>query len=106
MNCVFEPFVHRGVAAKAVSKCVTCGRFINHGIGVRPTLELECKPASEPRLDCRYLGNAVRCQQCESCQGTVRIKIRACELYGECTIGKKLDSIACCAMCDSYEKQL
>jgi hypothetical protein len=31
------------------------------------------------------------------------IKVFACSIHGECTIGKQLDGVKCCATCGDYE---
>src|SRR5678810_577734 len=39
---------------------------------------------------------------CPSCEGNVQLKIFECEVYGECTIGKRVPEIACCNGCKDY----
>src|ERR1700682_1327085 len=45
---------------------------------------------------CAYRGPAVRRQQCETCSGHVEVKVLACAVHSECTIGKRLEGLACC----------
>ena len=45
----------------------------------------------------------LRLVECPTCNGSVNLKVFACEKHGECTIGKKLDGLACCATCGDYE---
>jgi hypothetical protein len=52
---------------------------------------------------CQHLGDKLGTQECQGCQGTVRIKLFACEVHGQCTLGKKLDGTACCANCLDYQ---
>lgn len=47
---------------------------------------------------CSHRGAEIRQQECETCSGHQRIKVFACPLRGECTIGKKLPVIVCCAV--------
>lgn len=53
-------------------------------------------------VPCEYLGAPVGTQECQGCRGTVRIKLFACEVHGQCTLGKRLDMLACCAQCGDY----
>jgi hypothetical protein len=55
-----------------------------------------------PRDACIHLGDKVGTHECETCQGSVKIKLYACALHGTCTLGKKLPEIACCAQCGDY----
>lgn len=41
-------------------------------------------------------------RQCPSCNGNVEVKLMTCSVYGSCTIGKKIDGIACCQGCPDY----
>src|SRR5262249_8463570 len=54
------------------------------------------------QIPCRYLGSEVRRQTCPTCRGTVELKVFACALHGECTLGKALPGVACCAQCSDY----
>jgi hypothetical protein len=54
------------------------------------------------RTLCRQLGREVRQEICLGCGGDVRIKIFACSVHGECTLGQPLAGIACCSKCDDY----
>ena len=36
---------------------------------------------------------------CSSCAGTVKLKIFACAIHGECTPLMKIEGIACCNNC-------
>ena len=63
--------------------------------------------ASSPITSCVHRGVEVRQQACATCQGAIQIKVFACDVLGECTIGKKLDGIACCKdgakRCEKFE---
>lgn len=54
---------------------------------------------------CRHLGDSTRQQECDSCAGKTRIKIFACAIHGECTLGKKLEGLACCSGCGEWRAQ-
>lgn len=49
---------------------------------------------------CRHRGDEVRIETCASCTDGEQwnVKIFACPLRGECTVGKKLPGIVCCAL--------
>jgi hypothetical protein len=34
----------------------------------------------------------------------VQVKVFACQIHGECAIGKQLAGIKCCAACEDYEQ--
>jgi hypothetical protein len=51
---------------------------------------------------CRHRGEVSREQSCPSCRGLVRLKVFACALHGECTIGRPLADVACCASCGDF----
>jgi hypothetical protein len=63
-------------------------------------------PVADGRLrseECAYLGDYVVGQdgkvekrKCPPCEGNVRIKIRRCELHGECTTHSGLPGVRCC----------
>jgi len=59
--------------------------------------------AKTQRIACVHLGEATGEEvACSTCQGNVRIKTLACEIYGKCSPVKKLDGIACCVSCPDY----
>jgi hypothetical protein len=51
---------------------------------------------------CVHIREVVRVVDCLGCSGNVLVKVYACELHGECTIGKQANNAACCAMCTDY----
>lgn len=61
---------------------------------------------SEAADFCRHRGDLKRTQVCKECGG-VEIKVIQCGIFGECTIGKKIEGLACCnnrgAICPSRE---
>jgi hypothetical protein len=60
-------------------------------------------PASPRRAACRHRGGGLRQEVCPSCRGHVRLKVLACALHGECTVGRPLPGLACCATCPDYD---
>lgn len=62
-----------------------------------------CPKKKQPPGPCAHLGAEVRQQECDSCAGKTQIKVFACAVHGECTLGKKLDGLACCAGCKDYQ---
>lgn len=55
------------------------------------------------KKDCRHLGAQLRLTDCPTCSGRVQVKVFACEVYGECTLAKKVDDLGCCQTCEYYE---
>lgn len=65
---------------------------------------LQKAPASFPaRAACVQRGTELREQACRSCAGRIRIKVFRCALYGQCTLARPLEQLACCARCSDYE---
>lgn len=51
-------------------------------------------------LPCVHLGKETgEKRTCSSCKGNVEIKLFSCGAHGECTIGRKLEGVACCVGC-------
>lgn len=59
-------------------------------------------PANRSAL-CQHLGDQLRNEPCQTCRGDVQVKVFACGIHGECTLGKELPHIACCLRCHYYE---
>ena len=59
----------------------------------------DTRPARGPKkVPCKNLGDANgRTVDCPSCNGKVSLKLFVCTEYGECTLGKKADGVACCS---------
>jgi len=48
-----------------------------------------------------FTGESVGCQ---SCNGNVQLKVFSCEVYGTCTLGKRVESVpGCCQGCKDYQ---
>jgi len=54
---------------------------------------------------CVHLSAEIRREECGTCTNNPRIKVFACALHCECTLGKPLTGIACCATCGDYHPQ-
>src|SRR5262245_12753002 len=39
-------------------------------------------------MSCSHLGPKIREKPCETCLGTIRLKVFACSLHGECTLAQ------------------
>jgi hypothetical protein len=57
----------------------------------------------QAKLPCKHLGQEKRRQKCTTCAGNVELKVLNCAEHGECTLGKKIDGVACCAGCSEYK---
>jgi hypothetical protein len=67
-------------------------------------LVAECG-SSAPRIDyslCQHRGDELRREQCETCCGTVRIKVYDCAIHVECTIDQRLENVTGCNGCKEY----
>lgn len=51
---------------------------------------------------CRHLGELSRLAGCESCGGNVQVKVFVCAVHTECTVGKTINNLACCATCEQF----
>ena len=80
-------------------RCAICRGFV-------PPSQLKRRQAAasvSPPL-CKFLGELTgETVLCKSCAGTVKIKLRTCEVYGSCTEAKKVGDTACCNGCPSKE---
>lgn len=98
MNCLYEKTPDEKLWKCQRQKC-------GHELLVRPhhksVPNRVCGVTSVTQ--CVHRGSLVGEQECETCQGSTRIKLFACALHGVCTIGKRIDMLACCAQCGDYE---
>lgn len=67
----------------------------------RPTVRQPEKKVN--KKTCRHAGDVLRTELCKKCGGSVKIKVFACELHGECSMQKEIQGIACCAKCPDYQ---
>jgi len=58
------------------------------------------KPRRQP---CKHRTKVLRTVQCPTCRGQVDVKVFACHLHEECSVGKQVGDRACCATCRDYE---
>ncbi len=85
-------------------KCSACGFDREFS---RPSLVRRCgasPPASKLRGPCAHLGDVLRLQECPTCGGKqkVRIKVFSCPLHGECVLGTKIGQLTQCRNCDDW----
>lgn len=61
-------------------------------------------PRPEPRGPCAHRGAELRLEECATCggKGKVKIKVFACALHGECTIGRRVGALALCQACPAW----
>lgn len=92
----------RTLTAQAVRQCG--GQQLPVRQPASAAAKRERRPAGGIRQGaCQHLGAATGERQCASCRGGgYRIKVFACALHVECTIGKQLPGIACCASCSHF----
>lgn len=90
MNCSFTTMV-------AGVRCVRCG------LTLTTTDPPERCHAICQSPNCRHLGLELRRENCPTCAGHVQVKVFQCAVYGECTLAKKIGSIACCQTCERFE---
>ncbi len=57
---------------------------------------------SERKAPCRHLGQECRQVPCQTCRGSVRIKVFACALLGECVLGRVIENLTSCVLCSQY----
>jgi len=82
-------------------KCVCCGVHTPDGRTYVKPPRRNCGGGSGAQV-CQHRGKFIGSQECDSCQGRVRIKTFACAVHADCTLAKKLPNLACCAGCQDY----
>lgn len=100
-RCVYKPTgnVRDG---KSELACVRCGHH-RHTVTHPAKIARACTAPPNPPGACIHRGEASGTRECATCQGSVKIKLFACALHGVCTLGKRIDMLACCAQCGDYE---
>jgi hypothetical protein len=68
--------------------------------------DVQDKAQDKVKAPCKFRGEPIRLVICQSCASKPRIKTFACELFQECTIGKEVAPLACCATCKKYEPKV
>lgn len=76
-------------------ECSICGFRANH------PKEHNCLSTK-----CTHLGNYLRTEGCTNCPGNVHLKVYACKVYNECTLGKSTGSIHSCEGCEDFTSTL
>jgi hypothetical protein len=100
-NCVCGRTVR--VPVSAFPFVCVCGRLATIAAGMAAPAPASARPRQPGRLpDCAHLGDLVRKQKCETCSGTTFVKVFACNIHGECALGKQLSGLACCRGCGDY----
>jgi hypothetical protein len=62
------------------------------------------RAAPAARAQCAHLGEYTgRTVECLTCRGKTYPKVFACEVFGECTIGKEVQPLRCCVGCPAWE---
>ena len=86
-----------------IFECQKCRKsFALPDAVVRPikcVCELHSDSRPIPYSGCIHRSDELRRELCSTCRGRVDVKVFACDIHGECTIGKKLPGITCCSEC-------
>jgi hypothetical protein len=59
-------------------------------------------PTRDLTRPCSHRGELRREEKCPSCGGVVHLKVFGCGLHNECTIGRLVAGLACCASCAEF----
>ena len=104
MNCKFTLIGEAG-DGKHLHRCSRCKVEVRIRTTDSGKIYLRCGVATAKpnRGPCVHLGDEIRRQECKSCKGVVQIKVMSCAVFGECTIGKDLPGIECCAACNNHQ---
>lgn len=83
-------------------KCSRCGFAIGK-LGGNATWRKNCTAPINVG-DCQHLGAEMRRVVCQTCddKGQFKIKIMACEIFGECTLGQQIEALPVCSTCQSF----
>ncbi len=96
-----SPSCRRGAIRSSYSfdQCRSCWRLINE-----PKIVQALIPANLP---CIHRGEQLSERaSCSSCRGKVELKLYECDVYGKCTLAKKLDGVGCCKDCPSFQSPI
>ncbi len=59
---------------------------------------------SVPQGPCKFLGPPTgQFRDCPTCSGNVRLKVMGCGVHTTCTVGRKVDGVACCVGCTEFK---
>lgn len=81
--------------------CIHCG-FTQHRSAI-PVLPYN-RQCTKPLPPCTHIGDTLRTVDCPTCSGRVKVKVFACSVHGECTLGKSVDGVACCLGCKDHSE--
>ena len=59
-------------------------------------------PRWVPGSLCSHRGESTRVVECKACKGTVKLKVFACDVHGECTLKKNV-GLHVCLGCDDWQ---
>lgn len=80
--------------------CAVCG-----WVAPARHVKRNCPKKKARVAPCLHRGPETRQQVCDTCAGKQRIKVFACAIHSEATLGKRLPGLACCAGCGDYRGQ-
>lgn len=101
-RCVYMPTGNER-DGKLELACARCGHH-RYSATAPAKIARTCTAPPNPPGACQHRGDKVGTRECETCQGSTRIKLFACALHGcECTIGKVIPQSRCCATCEDYQ---
>jgi hypothetical protein len=91
-------------------QCRPCWKANNRATSRRPDLSPVANGHATvaaggplPLPPCVHLGEETRREQCLTCGGRVMLRVLACEVHGEATVGKRLEGVpGCCTDCERY----
>jgi len=68
------------------------------------TLTMEMRePSTRDNTPCAHRGEEVERRVCETCRGSVKVKVFACMEHGQCTQRTKFDDTPGCDRCKDYQ---
>jgi hypothetical protein len=103
MKCTFVETEERNAAGWTRKRCINPGCRMNaFSPGPLYCNFCESKSAVATKALCSHFGAETRQQVCDSCRGKQRIKVFACAVHGECSLGKQLEGVAYCKGCKEY----
>lgn len=87
-------------------RCTNCGKKNDRECEADGRFVCDCGHAQTivTAAPCSLRGEEKRLVLCESCTGSVRVKVYACEVFNECSMSKDV-GVAICAGCKSRSPQ-
>jgi len=111
MNCLWVEFEEPSPVGLRRVMCARCGDVSLPTASPLDRIWSECKKGETKqqiaerkaleaaRRECVHRGDQIGEQLCESCSGTVRVKVFSCALHGECARSERLEHVKSCAFC-------